>query len=261
MHDTRTTPQLPRLLELGWEYTRDGIIVGDCRSGLLVEANPAAERLTGYSRHELIGMHHTQLHPPSERELIQAAFRQATVQNPGIFNGYHMQRKDGTVAPVSISSSTPFEADGRLLIVGIFRDLTDLEDRERRLEIKRWALRAYAGAALALGSARSATGLAQAVCEAITHDSIFVLAWVGFPDDGPGKLIQLEGSAGSAIRYLDGLEVSWDEERPSGQGPTGIAYRSNAVQVMEDATTDTQFAPWREKAAKENIRSSITLPF
>jgi len=55
------------LLELGWEYSRDGMIVGDCRTGDLVEANPAAERLTGYSRQELLGMHQSQLHPPEGR--------------------------------------------------------------------------------------------------------------------------------------------------------------------------------------------------
>jgi len=261
MHDVATTPHLSRLLELGWEYARDGMIVADCRSGKLIEANPAAERLTGYSRNELICMHQTQLHPPQERDPIQVAFQQAAGQEPGVFNGYHLQRKDGSVLPVSITSSIPFEADGHLLIIGIFRDLTDLEDREQRLEIKRWALQAYAGAALALGSARSAAGLTQAVCEAITSDSIFVLAWVGFPSDGPEKLIQMEGFAGPTVHYLDGLEVSCGEDRPYGQGPTGVAYRTNTVQVMEDARTDPHFVPWREKAAIQNIRSSINVPF
>jgi len=261
MSEDQTALQLSRLLELGWEFARDGMIVGDCRSGQLIEANPAAERLTGYSRQELIGMQQSQLHPVGDRAPVQAEFQQSAAQGPRIFDGYHLQRKDGSVIPVSISSSLPFEADNRQLIIGIFRDVSDLEDRERRLETKRWALRAYASAALALGRARSSASLLQEICEAITRDSIFVLAWVGFSDDGKGKLIQFEGAAGPSLRYVDGLEVSWDEERRSGQGPTGIAYRTDTVQVMEDTETDILFAPWREKAARENIRSSITVPF
>lgn len=252
---------LGRLLELGWEFTRDGMIVGDCRTGELVEANPAAEQMTGYSRQELLDMHQAQLHPQSERDTIQVAFRNASSTGPGIFNGYHLQRKDGAVVPVSISSSVPFEADGRLLVIGIFRDVSDQEDREQRLETKRWALRAYGAAALALGRARSSEGLMQNICEAITDQSVFVLAWIGFPDGGPGKLVSMAGAAGPAIHYMDGLEVSWDENKPSGQGPTGVAYRTNTNQLMNDSESEEVFRPWREKARLEGIRSSLTVPF
>ncbi len=253
--------ELGRLLELGWEYARDAMFVGDCRTGLLADVNPAAERATGRSREELIGMHQSLLHPEEERLRVQEAYRQAVASEPAVFDGFHLLHKDGQSIPVSISSSVPFDADGRLLIIGIFRDVSDLEERQQRLETKRWALRAYAEAALALSRARSSASLMQSICEAMTHESIFRLAWVGFPDEGPEKLIRMVGMAGPAIAYGESLEVSWAEDRESGRGPTGVAFRTNTVQVLEDTENNEIFEHWREPARQEGLRSSLTVPF
>ena len=260
MPDLPKTPHLSLLLELGWEYARDAMFVADFQTGLLVDANPAAERLTGYSRQELIGMHQSLLHPEAERSLARNAFQEMDV-NPETYSSFHDLRKDGRIVPVTISSSAVFQADGQQLVMAIHRDISEMEKQEQRLSIKRWALRAYAEAALALGRARSSAGLTQAICEAITHESLFVLAWVGFADEGDEKLIRMAGAAGPALSYMDGLVVSWSADTSTGTGPTGIAFRTNKEQVMNDSEIDECFTPWRERAKTVGIRSSLTMPF
>jgi len=260
MNNEPSTPHLSRLLEFGWDCARDAMFVADCRSGLLVDANPAAEKATGFSRQELVGMHQMMLHPEQERGAIQQAFSKASIQG-GIFEGFHLLNRNGELLPISISSSEPFETEGRLLIIGIFRDVSDLQEREERLSTKRWALRAYADAALALVRARSSAGLMQEICEAITRAPLFVLAGVGFADDSPDKLVRMAGVAGPAAAYFDGIEISWSEDSPTGQGPTGIAYRTNTVQILEDAETSHPYEPWRERARREGIHSSLSVPF
>jgi putative nucleotidyltransferase with HDIG domain len=143
----------------------------------------------------------------------------------------------------------------------MFRDVSDLQERERSLEIQHWALQAYAEAALALARAQSATGLMQAICEAITRDARFMLAWVGYADEDEGRMIRIAGAAGSALPYLDGLEICWAPDRISGQGPTGIAVRTGITQILEDMETAESFNPWRERARAAGIRSSVTIPF
>ncbi len=257
---TSNATHLGRLLGLGWDCARDAMFVADCRTGLLVGANPAASKATGYSRQELIGMHQSQLHPEAERERVQVVFRQAAATS-GIFEGFHLLNRDGRALPVSISTSDPFKTEGRLLIIGVFRDVSDLVERENRLTIKRWALRAYAEAASALGRAHSSSGLVQEICDAITRESIFVLAWVGFADSTPEKRVRIAGAAGPAIHYLDDLEISWSADKQTGQGPTGIAFRTNTVQVLEDTETGQNFKPWRDRARQFGIRSSLSVPF
>ncbi len=43
---------------------RDAIFIADTNTGMIVDANRAAEALCGRSLEELRSMHHTQLHPP-----------------------------------------------------------------------------------------------------------------------------------------------------------------------------------------------------
>lgn len=260
MSEKTPPPHLSRSLELAWEHARDAMFLADVQSGLLVDVNPTAERLMGYDRTELIGMHQSRLHPEDERIGITEAFSK-TAASSTLVPGFHIQMKDGRRVPIEISSSDPFLSDGRLLVLGIFRDVSDLEDRESRLETKRWALRAYAAAALALARAQSSAGLMQAICEAITNNSIFKLAWVGFDGGGEDKLIRFAGAAGPAIRYMDGLEVGWSDSTPVGRGPTGTAFRTNKVVTLQDTETDENFEPWREKARREGLRSSLTAPF
>jgi PAS domain S-box-containing protein/putative nucleotidyltransferase with HDIG domain len=255
-----TTSGSSHIYEFCWAYARDAMILADCRTGRMVDLNPAAERLTGYFRHELIGRHYCRLHPQAERGSLQNAFR-AVASRQESFEGFHALRKDGVSVPVSISTSKPFAVDGRLLVLGIFRDQSEIEEHAHSLAIKTWALEAYGAAAIALSRARSSSGLMQEICEAITRNSVFLLAWVGFAEEGPEKFIRMVGAAGPALHYIDGMDVSWSEDKVSGQGPTGIALRTNTVQVLGDMETSEIFRPWRERARQVGIRSSVTIPF
>ena len=137
------------LYELSWAYARDGKIAADADTGLVVDANPAAEALMGYSRAELIGMHVTMLHPEAERELVKAEFRKAMLGGSPHFR-LHIQRKDGRCVPVAIWSSEKLKLAGQSLVIGQFRDLTDQVQNEHQLSTQDWALGAYSLAALAL---------------------------------------------------------------------------------------------------------------
>jgi len=62
------------LYEFSWAYAQDAKVVVDIATWLLVDVNPAAIALTGYSREELLGMEVVMLHPEAERELVAVEF-------------------------------------------------------------------------------------------------------------------------------------------------------------------------------------------
>ncbi|MGA2084522.1 MAG: PAS domain S-box protein [Terracidiphilus sp.] len=375
------------LYELSWTYAQDGKLAVDAATGIVVDANPAAEALMGYSRAELIGMHITMLHPEAERERVQDELRKAT-QHAAPHLGLHIQQKDGNCVPVAIWSSellkladrsitivefrditvhndeikhleqvearyrglleaapdgmvvvnqggeivllnaqaekqfgyrrdellgqkvtdiipqgfaerliadgtrtaaealaqqigtgielnglrkdgssfpieimlSPLESAEGILVTAAIRDITVKKEREHRLTAQNWALSAYAGAAMALTSARTSEDLLKAVCEAITSQSIYVLAWVGIAEEGPEKKIRVVAEAGSAKGFLHGLQLSWSEDEPGGQGPTGICIRTNKLVNIEDFETSDVSAAWRERAMLSGIRSSVSIP-
>ena len=73
-------------------------------------------------------------------------------------------------------------------------------------------------------------------------------ARLGIAEESPEKKIRIAASAGEAICYLDGLDLSWSEDEAWGKAPTGICIRTNTLQITNDTQTSPSFALWRERA-------------
>jgi PAS domain S-box-containing protein len=248
------------LYELAWVYAPGAMFAFDATTGDLIDVNPAAEKLSGYSHEELFWLNIARMHPEAERERVKAEFVKAG-QLPSHHAGYHIQHKDGRCLPVAITSSKSMALDGQPVVIGTYFDLTEFEQREHRLSTKRWALSAYAGAAMALWQKHTSESLLEAICEAITREAVYLFAWAGLAEDGAGKPVRVAASAGSAVGYLNGLQFSWSEDDPMGNGPTGICIRTGQLQIVEDAETCPIYAPWRERARQFGVRSSVAIPF
>ncbi|MGA2674375.1 MAG: HD domain-containing phosphohydrolase [Terracidiphilus sp.] len=260
MSDVRSANGPQSLFELSWIYAQDAKFAIDADSGIVVDVNLAAESLMGCSRVELIGKHTAMLHPEAERERVKVEFRKAA-QKASPHPGFHIQRKDGSVAPVAIWSSESLKFGSLSIMIMEFRDISEVEQREHLLATKTWASSAYAGAALALGRKQTPESLLEAICAAITGESAYLLAWVGVAEDGPAKPVRIAAVAGSAKSYMDGLTVSWSEDELGGQGPTGLCIRSGQLQIVEDTETSTVYGPWRERGRQVGVRSSLSIPF
>jgi PAS domain S-box-containing protein len=111
---------------------RDAIFVANTDTGMIVDANPAAEALCGRSLAELRLLHHNQLLPPEVEARARAGFEKDT-QSPGLREA-SILHKDGRRIPVEISSSLFTATDGRGMLVGIFRDLTERRYAEAKLQ-------------------------------------------------------------------------------------------------------------------------------
>lgn len=249
------------LFELCWTYAQGSMFALDCSDWKIITANPAAEVLSGYTREELIGMSLFTLHPEIEHTNVEAEIQKATSVPLHLPTGFHLQNKDGLCIPVMISSSKAILLDGHTVVNFVYFDITERMQREHLLAAQSWATNAFAIASLALGKANSTEELLlQAICEAITHKSVYVLAYIGIAEDGPGKPVRLVASAGSAIGYMEGLHLSWSSKEEFGQGPTGLCIRTNKIQAMQDAENDSAYLPWRARAKQFGIRSNISIP-
>ncbi len=247
------------LYALSWEYAQDGKIALDRTQGTVVDATPAMVALMGYSRDELTGMHVTGLHPAEERERVQVEL-QIGSHLSAVHTGFHIQRKGGEVVPVHIWCSDSVTLDGRDLAIVEFRDITLRLQRQLQAASRNWALEAFSAAALALGRAQSEQELLQSICEAVTCESVYVVAQVSIAEDAPGKPIRIAASSGSALKFLDGLHLSWSEDDPNGQGPSAACIRTREIQILEDLESAPSFAQWRKRAKKFGVRSAISVP-
>ncbi len=113
-----------------FEMNTDAVLPFDSETGRILDANPAAVRLYGYSREELLGMCHTELsaEPDKTRASITRARAGEVVDVP---LRYH-RKKDGTIFPVEVSIVS-FPLDSRLILLPAIHDITERKRAEEAL--------------------------------------------------------------------------------------------------------------------------------
>ena len=115
----------------------DAIIVADTDTGTIVEANEAATALLGRPRGEIIGMHQSALHPDDDRDRYRHLFDRHQRHDESVRRRFdddpiHVETAGGDRIPVEINAKV-VELDGRTLLQGHFRDISEHRDRERKL--------------------------------------------------------------------------------------------------------------------------------
>ncbi len=249
-----------KLYELLWQHEADAVFVADAQTGYIVDLNPAACALLGMDRPDALKIHQSELHPEHERVAVREAFISAADQ-PLVIPGFHLLAKDGREIPVEISSSRRLPVSDGEIIIGIFRDIREQEANRALLQSQNWALNAYSSALSGLSKSSSVEAAFTATCEAIISTDNYLLSWIGIAQNDPEKTVKVAVAAGPVQDYLSGIHISWDENSPQGTGPTGQAIRSGKIRLMHNSDTSNSFTPWRERAAKFGIHSSISIPF
>jgi len=257
-------PQRPDLSDAGlydacWANARDALLAVECRTGRVVDANSSAMALVGRDREALSDLGIFGMFQSQEHQRLAEILQKGT-ENTSSMGDFLLLRRDGSVLPVMLSSLSTVGPGGEAVLLCVLREKYELERQNHLLATLHWALSAYTGAARALVRAESSQRLFQQVCEAITKESCYLLAWVGIAEESEEKAVRVVAVAGTAIGYLDGLKFSWDEGCMHGQGPTGRAIRSGQIQWMKDCETEEIFRPWCERASQYRIRSSLTVP-
>jgi len=130
----------------------DGVVLIN-RLGIIRELNPAAMRIFGYQRQELLGVNVSTLMPRAEQECHDQYLRNylETGQARIIGQGRQVfgQRKDGTQFPMELAVSE-VHADGQHLFAGIVRDITERHAFQQTLALFQRAMdSAHNGVAIA----------------------------------------------------------------------------------------------------------------
>lgn len=137
-----------------FEKAADAIFIAEIESGIIVDANESACRLTQRQHNELIGIHQTELHPPVKLNYTKDTFKKHKELVKNNLISYAIEntvvRADGIEVPVEILAS---EVDyrGKLCMMGTFRDITERNRTEKALRESEYFFRESQRAAF-LGS-------------------------------------------------------------------------------------------------------------
>jgi PAS domain S-box-containing protein len=124
--------------EKEWQYrsifdaATDGLIISDLETGLVVEANPAACLMHGYTRKEFIGLLLTFIIHPDGQPAFHGDIR--ALHSDGLFQARLLHvHQDGSTFYAEWRG-TVFTYQGRSCLLGIVRDVSDRIQAEQNLQ-------------------------------------------------------------------------------------------------------------------------------
>jgi PAS domain S-box-containing protein len=113
----------------------DAIIAADMR-GRVILFNKGAEDICGYRAEEALGkLNVKELYPPGVAQQVMAQLRDPQIRVRGRLGAYRQEivAKNGERVPVSMTASIIYEGERESATVGIFTDLRDRVQLERKL--------------------------------------------------------------------------------------------------------------------------------
>jgi len=105
-----------------FDHANDVILLADADSDQIMDINPAASMLYGYSHAELLSMTFSQLNSNQTAQEPRRDPAQVQMQKPIVVEHEH-RAKDGHIIPVEVSSCY-IELEGKNVLLAIVRDLT-----------------------------------------------------------------------------------------------------------------------------------------
>jgi len=117
-----------------WEQIRDGIALADAETGILLDCNQALADLVGRTREELIGQHQSILHfPAGDNAIFTPSFEKHRTDPDGKMLEDVLITKAGETKVAEITA-TVITLQGKKVIQGIFRDITERKKAEEERE-------------------------------------------------------------------------------------------------------------------------------
>jgi len=133
--EMRALRESGRRLRAVLETALDGIVAVD-DSGAIVEFNPAAERMFGRTRSEVVGASIVDLLiAPRQRETFRRALLERGEAGQGVRTELHAIRADGSEFPIEISVSPAYLVGRRRLLTLSVRDISDHKRHEQALRM------------------------------------------------------------------------------------------------------------------------------
>ncbi|PKM42906.1 MAG: hypothetical protein CVV05_16320 [Gammaproteobacteria bacterium HGW-Gammaproteobacteria-1] len=238
----------------------DAIFVHDADSGAIVDANHRVSEMFGYPVEQICTLNVEQMSsgaPPYTQQAAAHYLQRAAAGEPQTFE-WQARHRNGRVFWVEVNMRAA-TVDGKSRILVSARDIGERKKNEEKMRRLNWALSALSRGNAALVHAATIQELYDTACDAITDQDAYALAYVGMPQHDADKSMEIVASAGSALGYLDGFQVSWGDG-PLGRGPVGTALRDNTTVVYNDMLHEPHFKPWHERAGKHGLASIIAVP-
>ncbi len=224
--------------EMLFSQAGEGVLMLNCEHRLL-DANPAALKMFGYQREELLKLTLPKLLADVEVERVNLTVENLMAGEPHNGEWLHV-RKDGTQFWVEMNARKLDEKS----YFATLRDLTNRKKNEQRILRLNNLYQALNETNQAIVRMSDENELFPLACRCAVTFGGMQMAWVGVLDK-QSQLILPVATYGENLEFLEGLQISSRSDIQAGQGPSGIAFRENRHVVINNLLEDPLTQPWR----------------
>lgn len=227
------------------ENTQEAIFWADAETGLLINCNKAAEDLLGKQKGGIVGHHQTTLHPPEKAEYYANFFKTHIERNGAVNEEAEVITASGKIKPICVTAVL-ISVDGRSVIQGIFRDITERKRMEGLLRASEARFRRL------FESAKDGILILDAETGAITEVNPFLIDMLGYShEDFRGKKLWEIG----LFRDIETSKAAFKEL----QAKEYIRYEDLPLETRDGRHVDVEFVSnvyWvdQQKVIQCNIR-------
>ena len=119
-----------------FEGASDGILAADAKAKKFVFANPKICKITGYSEDELLNLGVADIHPKKDLPYVVDQFTKQVQGKLDVAKDIPILRKDKGIIYCDVNSK-PIIINGKEVLLGFFRDLSDRKEMDMVLDISK----------------------------------------------------------------------------------------------------------------------------
>ncbi|MCW4005882.1 MAG: PAS domain S-box protein [Candidatus Bathyarchaeota archaeon] len=194
-----------------FEGAMDAIVLSDAETGVILGCNQEATKLTGRSKSELIGMHHSLLYPKDQTEKV-ARFKAHLKERLGTVIETVMVTKSGERRDVAIKSNF-VEVKGQKIVQCVFRDITVYKANIKKLRFQASLLGAVGQVVVAADKDGKIT-FWNSVAEQVFGWSEKEMLGAGISKVFPDKATDILGSLKEGVAFTTEKVVQRRDGRP-----------------------------------------------
>jgi diguanylate cyclase (GGDEF)-like protein/PAS domain S-box-containing protein len=238
------------------DMSNDMIYLVDRETMRFIDVNDTACINAGYTREQLLSMGPAELIEGTEEQIAARYDRMISEGIPSRIENV-ARTVQGEKAIVEVHSRA-LQVDGRWIIIGMTRDVTERKRAEQTSIRLQQMFSALSESNEAILRATSVESLYQNVCRAAIKGGKFIIASIMGPTSrGWLRSIVTEGTV---TPITEGVRVSVDPALPEGQGVAGVAFRTRQPCICNDFQHDPRTAPWHELGRIQTIQSAAAFP-
>lgn len=237
-----------------FESAKDGILILDAETGMVVDANPFITELLGYSHKDCLGKHIWDLGFWKNIAANKNKFLELQQQDYVRYEDLPLETAQGRTVHVEFVSNVYLVGNIRVIQCNI-RDITRrwlAEEKSLRLG---QMYRTISKCNEALVRASDELGLTNKMCRVLTEEGKFYMAWVGYAGQGEDKSIQMVAMAG----IKEGIFPAWADEE-QGHKLARTAILSGQAVVCHDIRYDSQFGVELESSEQRGYFTIAAIP-